>query len=130
VPAETARALLDTHTLLWALTGRERLSRAAQDAIGDPASRVVVSAATLWEIAIKRSIGKLRAPADIARRLTTTGRVELLPVLPRHAEAVADLPWHHRDPFDRLLVAQALLEGLTIISSDRQLAAYGVEVVW
>jgi PIN domain nuclease of toxin-antitoxin system len=130
VPASRpARALLDTHTLLWTLIDHERISRAARKAIEDPAAGLVVSAASLWEIAIKRSLGKLRAPADIAQQLTAR-KVELMPVLPRHAEAVADLPWHHRDPFDRLLVAQALLEGLTLISSDEQLAAYGVEVVW
>jgi PIN domain nuclease of toxin-antitoxin system len=130
VPAERPRALLDTHALLWMLRGEQRISKAARAVIDDPAAPLVVSAASLWEIAIKRSLGKLKAPADLARRLAAGGQVELLPIFPRHADAVADLPWHHRDAFDRLLVAQALLEDLTLLSADPQLADYGVSVVW
>ena len=85
---------------------------------------------SLWEIAIKRSRGKLSAPADLSRRLAALRQVELLPISPLHAEAVGELPWHHRDPFDRLLVAQALAEKLAIVSSDPALAQYGVDVIW
>jgi PIN domain nuclease of toxin-antitoxin system len=130
VPTETRRALLDTHAMLWMLSGDKRMSRAARDVIDDPACNLIISTASLWEVAIKRSLGKLTAPLDLARRLAATGQVELLPIFPRHAEAVGELPWHHRDPFDRLLVAQALLEDLVLVSSDRQLVGYGVDVVW
>jgi PIN domain nuclease of toxin-antitoxin system len=107
-----------------------RLSKAARAVIADRSRQLVVSAVSLWEIAIKRSLGKLTAPIDLGRRLAATGQVDLLPISPRHAEAVGELPWHHRDPFDRLLVAQAVLEGMTLVSCDAELARYGVTVVW
>jgi PIN domain nuclease of toxin-antitoxin system len=129
VPAEAGR-LLDTHAVLWLLAGDDRLSPPARKAIDSSRGRLVVSAASLWEVAIKRSLGKLRAPVDLPRRLAALRQIELLPISPLHAEAVGELPWHHRDPFDRLLVAQALAERLTIVSSDPQLAQYGVKVVW
>jgi PIN domain nuclease of toxin-antitoxin system len=122
--------LLDTNAMLWLLAADARLSSPALDAIRATSARLVVSAVSLWEVAIKRSLGKLSAPADLARRLAALRQVELLPISPLHAEAVGELPWHHRDPFDRLLVAQALAEGLTVVSSDPVLAQYGVEVIW
>jgi PIN domain nuclease of toxin-antitoxin system len=130
VPAEPAGALLDTHAMLWLLRGDERLSQRARAATSAPSGRLVVSAASLWEVAIKRSLGKLSAPADLGRRLAALRQIELLPISPLHAEAVGALPWHHRDPFERLLVAQALGERLAIVSADPDLARYGVEVVW
>ena len=130
MPAEPAAALLDTHAALWMIAESRRLSRRALKLIVESDARLLVSAASLWEVAIKRSLGKLSAPADLARRLAALQQVELLPISPLHAEAVGELPWHHRDPFDRLLVAQALAERLTIVSSDPQLAQYGVKVVW
>lgn len=130
MPAETSGALLDTHAMLWLLADADRLTPAAREAIRDTRRRLVVSAASLWEVAIKRSLGKLRAPADLSRRLAALGPIELLPISSLHAEAVGELPWHHRDPFDRLLVAQAGVEQLGIVSSDAALAQYGVEVVW
>ncbi len=129
MPAEAAGALLDTHATLWLLAGDKRLSPRARR-VTQSSGRLVVSAVTLWEAAIKRSLGKLNAPADLARRLAALRHVELLAISPLHAEAVGELPWHHRDPFDRLLVAQALTEKLAIVSSDAALAQYGVEVVW
>ena len=123
-------ALLDTNAALWMIANSSRLSPRALETVLDPSVRLVVSAASLWEVAIKRSIGKLRAPADLSRRLATRRHVELLPISPLHAEAVGVLPWHHRDPFDRLLVAQAQAEKLAIVSPDPALAQYGVDVIW
>lgn len=130
MPAERAGALLDTHTMLWLLLDDQRLSPRARVAIASGERPVVVSAASLWEVAIKRSLGKLRAPADLSRRLAAFGQLELLPVSPLHAEAVGELPLHHRDPFDRMLVAQARAEGLSLVSADPVLAQYGVEIIW
>jgi len=89
----------------------------------------VVSAATIWEVAIKRSLGKLEAPERLLSQLERAG-VDLLPVRARHADRVAALPLHHRDPFDRLLVAQATVEGLALVSGDEDIRRYDVEVVW
>jgi len=130
VPAERTGALLDTHAMLWLLAGDERLSPRARATIDQAARPLLVSAASLWEVAIKRSLGKLDAPADLARRLAALRHVEFLPISPLHAEAVGELPWHHRDPFDRLLVAQAQMERLAIVSSDAVLGQYGAEVIW
>lgn len=130
MPAEAPGVLLDTHAALWLLAGDERLSPRARRATLRSSGRLVVSAVSLWEAAIKRSLGKLDAPADLARRLAALRQVELLPISPLHAEAVAELPWHHRDPFDRMLVAQAHMERLAIVSSDPALAQYGVDVIW
>jgi PIN domain nuclease of toxin-antitoxin system len=129
VSADRAGLLLDTHAMIWLLAGDDRLSSPARAAtIG--ADRLVVSAVSLWEATIKRSLGKLSAPADLSRRLTALHQIELLPISPLHAEAVGELPWHHRDPFDRLLVAQARAERLAIVSSDPALSQYGVDVIW
>jgi PIN domain nuclease of toxin-antitoxin system len=106
-----------------------------QDRVGDRASEAiangdpVVSAVVLWEVAIKRQLGKLEAPIDLFDRLLGAG-VDLLPISPRHADHVRTLPLHHRDPFDRLLVAQADCDGLALITADRKLGRYGIEVVW
>ncbi len=130
MPAERAGVLLDTNAMLWLLAGDKRLSPRASTTTKDASRALVVSAVSLWEVAIKRSRGKLAVPADLSRRLAGLRQVELLPISPLHAEAVGELPWHHRDPFDRLLVAQARAERLSIVSSDQALAQYGVEVVW
>ena len=128
--AEGAGELLDTHVALWMIASSKRLSPRARSTIAESQGPLVVSAVSLWEIAVKRSLGKLPAPADLSRRLAAIGQIELLPISPLHAEAVGELPWHHRDPFDRMLVAQARVEGLPIVSADQALAQYGVEVIW
>lgn len=119
--------LLDTHILLWAAAGSDRLTSAARRLIGDPANTLVFSAASLWEIAIKSGLGRDDVQVD-AKRLRTglrdNGYVEL-PVTGAHAAAVADLPPLHRDPFDRLLIAQARIEGLELVTADRIVAQYG-----
>ena len=117
------RLLLDTQIVLWALAGHRRLPREARRLIDD--HEAVVSAASIWEIAIKVSIGKLDAdPAAVRQALEPSGFDEL-PVTGEHAARVALLPPHHRDPFDRLLVAQCLVEGLVLLTADAQLASYG-----
>lgn len=124
------RLLVDTNVALWLLLGdRERVSGEAVEALEDERNELALSAASVWEIAIKRSLGKLTIEDGWAAALR---RLDFhpLPVTALHAEAVERLPWHHRDPFDRLLVAQALVERLTLVSADPRLAAYGAEVLW
>lgn len=121
--------LADTHAVLWWLTDAPELSSGARAAIADPLNDVLVSAASVWEIAIKRSIGKLHAPPDLLDVIEAEG-FGWLPMTPRHAWAVHDLPRHHGDPFDRLLVAQALCEGLAVITCDASLALYGIGMCW
>lgn len=123
------RLLLDTHALLAFLSGDYVLSPAARATIEQPDASVIGSAVNIWEIAIKRSIGKLDAPDDLIERADKAG-AELLPITPRHAQAVGELPLHHRDPFDRLLIAQARLEGCAIVTGDRAFPAYDVPIVW
>ncbi|MBA3889069.1 MAG: type II toxin-antitoxin system VapC family toxin [Gemmatimonadaceae bacterium] len=123
------RLLLDTHTWLWWQSRDRRLGRAARRLVSS-ADDVRFSAASAWEIAIKSAIGKLEVPAgsSISRELELDGFTQL-PVTIAHADAVRQLPPLHRDPFDRMLVAQALVEGLTIVTADEALRAYGVAVV-
>ncbi len=118
------RLLLDTHLFLWAMANDVRLPVQARELMLE-ADEVSVSAASIWEIAIKTRIGKLKADAGyLAEIMAASGFVEL-PVTARHAARVAYLPDHHTDPFDRLLIAQAAAEPLLLVTVDRQLAAYG-----
>jgi PIN domain nuclease of toxin-antitoxin system len=121
------RLLLDTHVLLWWLADRD-LSRQARGAIADPGNEVVVSAISAWEIAIKSAIGKLSAPDDLATQLEEGG-FGVLPLGVDHALAAGRLPRHHDDPFDRALIAQGLVESLTIVTRDPRFAAYGVSLL-
>lgn len=116
--------LLDSHAVLWWLAG-DPLLPAATEAIADPVNDVVVSAATIWEIAIKRSLGKLRFSGSIAGHVSDAG-FRLIGMSADHAEAAAALAPHHRDPFDRILVAQAQHERLTLVTRDPAMAAYDV----
>jgi PIN domain nuclease of toxin-antitoxin system len=118
------KLLLDTHALLWWLDDDDRLDRSAVEAIAE-AEFVAVSAASAWEIAIKQAIGKLSGPDDLAGELETNGFTELT-VTVAHALAAGALPPHHSDPFDRMLVAQSRLEGLTLVTRDERLADYGI----
>lgn len=122
------RLLLDTQAVLLALADDPNLSPPARSAIADPANDVFVSAVSVWEIAIKRALGKLRAPVGIAALVEESGFQELV-VTSFHAEQAGDLPMHHRDPFDRMLVAQAQSEGLSIVTSDRRIPLYGVRTL-
>jgi len=121
------RQLLDSSALLWFVWGdRERISPALRARIEEGA---LISIASLWEIAIKEALGKLETPANLPERVQELG-FELLHVTSEHAWAVRDLPHHHGDPFDRLLIAQARLERVPIVTADPAFAAYDVEVLW
>jgi PIN domain nuclease of toxin-antitoxin system len=123
-----ARLLLDTSALLWWLDGDRRLGRAAADAVARPGAVVFVSAASAWEIAVKRAIGKLDVPFVVSEAIERNAFFEL-PITVEHATAAGALPLHHRDPFDRMLVAQAQLEDLTLVTSDPRIEKYDVRVL-
>jgi PIN domain nuclease of toxin-antitoxin system len=120
------RILLDTHVLLWWLSGSPRLSPSARKAIAD-SQETYVSAVSVWEISIKLSLGKLQVNGDLEEHLHANHFLPL-PVTLGHAMAAGKLPRLHQDPFDRMLVAQASIESLTILTADKQLAAYGGQV--
>jgi PIN domain nuclease of toxin-antitoxin system len=122
------KVLLDTHVLLWWLAAEPVLPKSARDVIADPDTVVVVSAATAWEIAIKRAKGRLEAPDDLGGALRDNA-FENLPITVEHALAAGALPWHHADPFDRMLIAQAQLESLTLVTADPHFSAYSVDVL-
>jgi PIN domain nuclease of toxin-antitoxin system len=127
------KALLDTHSLLWFALNDARLSGLAKSTISDGDNGLFVSPATFWEIAIKISLGKYEIReefADFFSRQMTQNGFTVLPITLEHAAIVAKLPVHHRDPFDRLLVAQAMWEGIPIISADRELDPYPVKRIW
>ena len=121
------RILLDTHVFIWWRAGRP-MQPDAMEAIRT-ADDVFVSAASAWEVAIKSAAGKIRLGAPFADGVAQSGFVPL-PINVAHAEAAGALPSHHRDPFDRMLVAQAKVERLTLVSHDRQLEPYGTTVIW
>lgn len=119
------RLLLDTHVLLWWLADDRSLSHQARRSIGEVNSVVFVSTASLWEISIKKASGKLRVPDNLESELSSN-EFASLPVVASHAFAIAQLPNHHRDPFDRMLVVQAMLEDLTLVTRDENIAKYEV----
>lgn len=121
------RLLLDTHALLWWLAD-EGLTPQARAAIADPANVVAVSAASAWEISIKKALGKLAAPDDLEQQVQAGGFLAL-PISIAHAVAAGDLARHHDDPFDRMLIAQAYLEGLAIVTRDKRFHDYGVALL-
>jgi PIN domain nuclease of toxin-antitoxin system len=127
------RHLLDTHAMYWYIEGDPQLSATAQTLIQDASNEILISPASYWEIAIKISVGKWKLNRtydefmDIA--LNKYG-FHVLPILPTHTASVIGLPFHHRDPFDRLLVAQALVENIPIVSNDAALDAYGIKRLW
>jgi PIN domain nuclease of toxin-antitoxin system len=126
------KLLVDTHAFLWFMAGDERLSAPARRAIEDDEDQWCLSVASVWELAIKASLKRLVLPVPTVDYVTE--KVEqgllLLPVEWTHAAAVETLPFHHRDPFDRLLVAQAVAERLTVVTSDPVFRKYGVRVIW
>jgi len=119
--------LLDTHVILWWLDG-SRLPKAVVDRIADPGELVVVSAASIWEAAIKAAMGKLRTPEALSDVVVDEG-FEPMPITFDHAERAGALPPHHRDPFDRMLIAQALVGGLTVVTHDPAFDDYGVDLL-
>jgi PIN domain nuclease of toxin-antitoxin system len=126
------KILLDTQCWLWMLAEPERLRESARGLLASPDNEIFVSAASSWEIAIKYSIGRLPLPAEpavLVPRWLADSRVSSLPIEHEHALQVSRLPHHHRDPFDRILIAQAQIERLPILTTDRQLASYDVELL-
>ena len=118
------KLLIDTHLLLWWLGKNPSLPWVAEDLIADPENSVFVSAVSLWEIRLKQSLGKLEAPVDFDARLAGEA-FESLPLTGAQTSGIGELPWHHRDPFDRMLVSQAKREGLVFLTADAGLGAYG-----
>jgi PIN domain nuclease of toxin-antitoxin system len=119
--------LLDTHALLWWLAD-EGLTDRTRDAIADPANLIMVSAASAWEISIKKALGKLSVPDDLERQVDESG-FAALPISIAHGLAAGQLPRHHDDPFDRMLIAQACAEGLTIVTHDKRFSDYNVAIL-
>lgn len=122
------RLLLDTHVLLWWLDGDRRLGAVAASRIEDDATDVYVSAATAWEIAVKRAAGKLAASFDVSAEIDDEGFLPLA-ITVEHGVAAGGLPLHHTDPFDRMLVAQACTEGLWLVTSDAAIRQYDVPLI-
>ena len=120
--------LLDTCVLLWWLDDPDLLSEEASTAIKEPDNKIIVSIVSVWEIAIKKALGKLETPDDLKEMIADSG-FELMPVDYEHAWQVKDLPSHHRDPFDRLLVSQAKIEHLTLVTRDLKLKAYNAPIL-
>ena len=127
------RLLLDTHAFLWFFIGNTSLSATARALIEDESNEKFFSVASLWEIAIKVSIGKLTLSApfdDIFPDQIANNGIDLLGITSAHVSAITTLPFHHRDPFDRLLIAQALIEQMQIVSADAALDAYSITRIW
>lgn len=122
--------LLDTHVVLWAISGdRRRVPARVTALLEDSGTKVLLSAVSIWEIAVKRSIGKLDAEDGWLRAVNHLGFTHT-PVTAEHAAAVEALPWHHKDPFDRLLIAQAGVEQATLVTADARMASYDVPILW
>lgn len=122
------RILLDTHAFLWWLDNNPRLGDKAKEVIAEPINQVFVSAATAWEISIKKGLGKLEAPDDMDSIAESEGFTKL-PISLFHGDQAGSLPGYHKDPFDRMLIAQAQAEGLTIITCDEKFPHYGVRLL-
>ncbi|HXC11484.1 MAG TPA: type II toxin-antitoxin system VapC family toxin [Stellaceae bacterium] len=123
------RLLIDSHAFLWWSEDSPALGSAARSAIADPVNEALISVAALWELTIKASSGKLTLPADLETMAATLG-FSVLSINFMHLRRLGLLPRVHRDPFDRMMIAQALAEGIPIITGDRAFAAYGVQTVW
>lgn len=127
------RVLVDSHTLLWAAADDDRLSRGARELIADRRTRIVLSVATTWELTLKCLAGRLRLPeppGSYFEGLVRDFGYELLPVHQRHVAALPELPMVHEDPFDRMLIAQALVEDLDLVTGDERIRRYPVRTIW
>ncbi len=122
------KLLLDTHILLWWLTQDLKLSQTETDIITDPDNLVFVSAATAWEIAVKKMIGKLEAPDDLPAALAANNFLEL-PIAIEHSQKLYKLPLHHHDPFDRIMISQAMSEDLILMTRDTKIALYDIRII-
>jgi len=124
------RLLLDTNVVIWLLTGnREAISKRALGCLLNEDNAILVSAVSPWEIATKQSVARLELGSNWQKSLLQLD-FDLMPITAEHASRIEDLPWHHRDPFDRMLVVQAMMETCSIVSSDECLEDYEVEVIW
>lgn len=125
--------LLDTHAFLWAISGDKKLSETARKTFLDPGNRLFFSAVSMWEICIKISLEKLSLKSGWFKNIQnemSTNAIQWLPVEIQHCVELTELPFHHRDPFDRMLVAQARAEDLQVLSRDVRLSAYDIECIW
>lgn len=125
--------LLDTHALLWHYLDDPQLSAGARGAIVDPANRILISAGSHWEIAIKLSTGKytLHVPfPDFVQESIFDNGFAILPIEPRHTAELVAMPYHHRDPFDRLIIAQSLVESMAVVGADSIFDQYGIRRIW
>ena len=122
------RLLLDTHAFVWWVTDVSKLAEGARAAIADPRNEVFVSAITGWEVAVKRAKGRMTAPDNLSAMVDEKGFTHL-PLTFHHAEQAGNLPMHHRDPFDRFLIAQAQAEGLVLVTRDARIPLYGVRTM-
>ncbi|WP_048305680.1 type II toxin-antitoxin system VapC family toxin [Halomonas sp. PR-M31] len=122
------RILLDTHAFLWWLADDPQLGTKAREIIAEPRNSIFVSAASVWEISIKKQLGKLEAPCDLKNIIEDEGFIPLT-IDPFHAEQAGNLPMHHRDPFDRMLIVQSQAEGLTLMTSDAAFKHYAVRTL-
>jgi PIN domain nuclease of toxin-antitoxin system len=127
------RLLFDTHSFMWWESEPNKLSRKAADALRDPANQLVLSVASVWEMQIKLQLGKLQSRLPLPQLIENqrrNNRLKVLPVTLAHVLALQDLPFHHKDPFDRLLIAQANVEGAVLLSHDPMFAQYPVHLLW
>jgi PIN domain nuclease of toxin-antitoxin system len=127
------RLLIDSHALIWYVDQHQQLSPASHAAISDPSNELLLSAGSIWEIAIKIGLGKLSLTQPyslwMSQALSDLG-MTILPITVEYADAQASLPKHHSDPFDRLIVAQALVENISVVSADARMDAYGITRLW
>ena len=127
------KVLLDTHAFLWLITDDNRLSQTARETYLNPQNRLFFSAASLWEMCIKQSLGKLSLKSGWLHTIQNElkiNAIQWLPVEPAHCARLIKLPFYHRDPFDRMLIAQSLVENLRLLSRDDRFAAYKIRCIW
>ena len=127
------KLLLDTHTFLWFIGADPQLSAYARQLIEDPGNQRFLSIASIWEITIKSSLGRLIVPTPPSRLINDhvwSNSIALLAISSEHLDGVHALPYHHKDPFDRLMIAQAIHEGMTLVSKDQAFTAYNLPVIW
>lgn len=127
------KVLLDTHAFLWLITGDDRLTESARLAFLDSENKLFFSIVSLWEICIKKSLGKISLATgwlQTIQKEVKSNAIQWLAIEIQHCAEVVELPFHHRDPFDRLLIAQAMVEDMKLLSHDKQLSAYKIERIW
>ncbi len=127
------KLLLDTHTFLWFIAGDNQLDQYARQLIENPQNQRYLSVASVWEITIKSSLGRLQVPmppSQLIQDHVWTNAIELLPIVSAHLDSLYGLPYHHKDPFDRLMIAQAIQDEMVLITKDKLFNAYGVKLAW